>query len=75
MYISFLIFFMQLNLIPDGVQSRCYHTIAAISLGPGLTEATVFGGLAKWIPSATDDEESKHAIAETTVLQFGEHYS
>ena len=66
--------FVQLNL-PDGVQSRCYHTITAISLGPGLTEATVFGGCSKWIPGVTYAEHSKHSIAETTVLQFGEHHS
>ena len=65
---------MQVNL-PDGVQPRCLHTIAAISLGPGLTEATVFGGLSKWIPGVTDGEQSKHSIAETTVLQFGKHRS
>ena len=73
MYTSSLTLFVQLNL-PDGVQSRCYHTITAISLRPGLTEATTFGGSSKVIPGATDDEQSERSIAETTVLQFGEHH-
>ena len=72
-YISSPTLFVQLN-IPDGVQPRCYHTITAISLGPGLTEATVFGGCSIRLPGS-DDVVSKYSIAETTVVQFGEQYS
>ncbi len=42
---------------------RYYHSITATSLGPGLTEVLVFGGLQK---------VGVDVIAETTILRFGE---
>ena len=42
---------------------RFLHSITATSLGPGLTEVLVFGGLRK---------VGGDAIAETTILRFGE---
>ncbi len=42
---------------------RYYHSITATSLGPGLTEVLVFGGRREWLGDA---------IAETTILRFGE---
>ena len=40
-----------------------YHSITAISLGPGLTEVLVFGG---------KQEVGRDPLAETTVLRFSE---
>ncbi len=42
---------------------RYYHSITATSLGPGLTEVLVFGGCREVLGDA---------IAETTILRFGE---
>ena len=45
--------------------------MTAFSLGPGLTELTVFGGTA--IPwKGSEDKQPK--LAETTLLQVGEKY-
>ena len=46
------------------LQTRYYHSATAISLGPGLTEVTVFGG--KY--SGLDHR------ASTTLLRFGEYF-
>ena len=48
---------------PESMTPRYYHSITATSLGPGLTEVLVFGGQRKWMGDA---------IAETTILRFGE---
>ncbi len=47
---------------PESMTPRYYHSISATSLGPGLTEVLVFGGLQK----------GGYPIAETTILRFGE---
>ena len=46
---------------PESMTPRFLHSITATSLGPGLTEVLVFGGLSEGDP-----------IAETTILRFGE---
>ncbi len=48
---------------PESMTPRCYHSITATCLGPGLTEVLVFGGCREVLG---DD------IAETTILRFGE---
>ncbi len=48
---------------PELMTPRYWHSITATSLGPGLTEVLVFGG--QW-------ERWGDAIAETTILRFGE---
>ena len=48
---------------PESMKPRHFHSITATSLGPGLTEVLVFGGLRK---------VGGDAIAETTILRFGE---
>ena len=49
---------------PESVKQRCYHSITASRLGPGLTKVLVFGGL----------EDGGAAIAETATLEFGMSY-
>ena len=44
------------------LQPRHYHCAAAFSLSPGITEVVMFGG----------DSTGGDAIADTTVLRFGE---
>ncbi|XP_064393790.1 uncharacterized protein LOC135341208 [Halichondria panicea] len=44
---------------PESMTPRFLHSITATSLGPGLTEVLVFGGLSEGDP-----------IAETTILRF-----
>ncbi|XP_064393791.1 kelch domain-containing protein 2-like [Halichondria panicea] len=46
---------------PESMTPRFLHSITATSLGPGLTEVLVFGGLRK---------VGGDAIAETTILRF-----
>ncbi len=48
---------------PESVTPRCGHSITATSLGPGLTEVLVFGGIML---------ETIGTVAETTILRFGE---
>ncbi len=48
---------------PESITPRYWHSITATSLGPGLTEVLVFGGKQK---------VGGNAIAETTILRFGE---
>ncbi len=47
---------------PESVTPRWAHSITATSLGPGLTEVLVFGGML----------ENRRTVAETTILRFGE---
>ena len=48
---------------PESMTPRHFHSITATSLGPGLTEVLVFGGQRDFWGDA---------IAETTILRFGE---
>ncbi len=48
---------------PESVTPRWVHSITATSLGPGLTEVLVFGGILK---------NGSTVVAETTILRFGE---
>ena len=59
---------LQLTL-PKGVQPRMWHTVTALSLGPGRTQVTMFGGCQKWEKGKSDDLQQK--LAKTTVLEFG----
>jgi len=47
-----------------------WHTATAISLGPGRTQVTMFGGCPKWEDGKSLDAQQK--LAQTTVLGFGE---
>ena len=49
---------------PESVRGRYGHSITATSLGPGLTEVLMFGGMLELLGGAP--------IAETTILRFGE---
>ena len=51
------------------MKARYCHSLTAFSLGPGLTEVTVFGGTDK---SLTRSEETQPKLADTTLLQFSE---
>ena len=51
------------------LKPRSAHSLTAFSLGPGLTEVTVFGGSAE--PPAGSDE-TLPKLADTTLLQFSE---
>ena len=55
---------------PKGAQPRIWHTVTALSLGPGRTQVIMFGGCPKWEWGKTDNVQQK--LAETTVLEFGE---
>ena len=52
---------------PESVKQRCYHSITASRLGPGLTKVLVFGGRHEWGLKID-------AIAETATLEFGMSY-
>ena len=56
--------------LPEGAQPRMWHTATALSLGPGLTQVTMFGGCPKWEREKSLDTQQK--LAKTTVLDFGE---
>ena len=56
--------------LPEGAQPRMYHTATALSLGPGWTQVTMFGGCPKWELGKPSDALQK--LANTTVLDFGE---
>ena len=47
-----------------------YHTATALSLGPGRTQVTMFGGCPKW--EMTKSFYTLQKLAKTTVLDFGE---
>ena len=58
---------MQLTL-PHNIQStRWGHSVTAISLAPGLTEVTMFGG-----SSSLHSNDCIAAAATTIILSFGE---
>ena len=56
--------------LPEGAQSRIWHSTTALSLGPGWTQVTMFGGCPKWEWGKSLDAQQK--LAKTTVLEFGE---
>ena len=56
--------------LPDDVASRWGHSVTAISLTPGLTEVTVFGGARLFVPNLP--ARDIQTIAATTILTFGE---
>ena len=56
--------------LPGDAQPRLWHTITALSLQPGRTQVTVFGGSPKWESGKSDAALQK--LAKTTVLEFGE---
>ena len=56
--------------LPEGTQSRMWHTATALSLGPGQTQVIMFGGCPKWERKKSLDAQQKQA--KTTVLEFGE---
>ena len=63
-YFIVLVIFLQVTI--PGLQSRYMHSATALSLSPGLTEVTLFGGT----PELSDDDVD--VLADTTVLRFGE---
>ena len=56
------------------LHSRWYHSAAAFSLSPGLTEVTIFGGCPEY-PSNYKSHADLPQMANTTVLRFGESTS
>ena len=56
--------------LSECAQPRIWHTVTALSLGPGQTHVTMFGGCPKWERGKIDDAQQK--LAKTTVLEFGE---
>ena len=57
-------------ILPEGAQPRMSHTDTALSLGPGWTQVTMFGGCPKWELGKSLYAQQK--LAKTTVLDFGE---
>ena len=70
-YVS-LVIIIQVD-VPS-LQSRNLHSAAAFSLGPGLTEVTIFGGCPEF-PSNRKSDADIPQMANTTVLRFGESTS
>ena len=64
-----LLILPQLTLLGDA-QPRVGHTITTLSLGPGRTQANIFGGSPKFETGKSLDALPK--LAKTTVLDFGE---
>ena len=56
--------------LPGDAQPRMGHTATALSLGPGRTQVTMFGGCPKWESGKSHTTLQKQA--KTTVLDFGE---
>ena len=56
---------------PKGAQPRVWHTATAMSLEPGWTQVTMFGGCLKWERGKSADALPK--LAKSTVLEFGKH--
>ena len=57
-------------ILPRDTQRQMWHTATALSLGPGWTQVTMFGGCPKWERGKSRDALQK--LAKTTVLDFGE---
>ena len=56
--------------LPEGMQLRMWHTATALSLWPGQTQVTMFGGCPKFEQGKSDAALEK--LAKTVVLDFGE---
>ena len=56
--------------LPSGSLPRAYHSLTAIALGEGVTEAVSFGGYCKW-PEDYKNDADLGPIDETTVMRFG----
>ena len=56
------VFTIHVQVHDPSLQPRANHSATAVSLGPGLTEVAIFGGL----------NERLYTVANTTVLRFGE---
>ena len=60
-----------IGLLQVGLRARFYHSATAVSLCPGLTEVTLFGGCPEW-PSNFKTDADFPRVANTAVLRFGE---
>ena len=56
--------------LPSGSLPRASHSLTAIALGEGVTEAVSFGGYCKW-PEDYKSDADFDPIDETTVMRFG----
>ena len=56
--------------LPSGSLPRANHSLTAIALGEGVTDAVSFGGYCKW-PENTNSYADFDPIDETTVMRFG----
>ena len=63
--ITFLYLYVQVPV--TNLQSRSFHSVAAITLSPGMAEVVLFGGTTA-LPATIST-----LIAETTVLRFGKY--
>ena len=66
---SLLFSYLQVDL-PSGSLPRAYHSLTAIALGEGVTEAVSFGGHCK-VPENVKSDADLDPIDETTVMRFG----
>ena len=56
--------------LPSGSLPLAFHSLTAIALGEGVTEAVSFGGYCKW-PNSFKSAADLDPIDETTVMRFG----
>ena len=56
--------------LPSGSLPRVFHSLTAIALGEGVTEAVSFGGYCK-VPENFKSYAAFEPIGETTVMRFG----
>ena len=56
--------------LPGDAEPRMWHSVTALSLGPGWTQVTMFGGCPKCDGGKSIDAQQK--LAKTSVLEFGE---
>ena len=66
---SLLFSYLQVDL-PSGSLPRSQHSLTAIALGEGVTEAVSFGGICK-VPENLKSYADLDPIDETTVMRFG----
>ena len=66
---SLLFSYLQVDL-PSGSLPRAHHSLTAIALGEGVTEAVSFGGFCK-VPENAKSDADLDPIDETTVMRFG----
>ena len=67
-----VIYTMQLTLPDDILSTRWVHSVTAISLAPGLTEVTMFGGSNSPHHLVYEREAQSTCKAATVVITFGE---